>query len=266
MNRNQLNNLFALNKGKGSFTIENKATDEATIYLYDFITSDSFFGGISAIDFVKELNSITAKTIHIRISSPGGDVFAARAMAQAIREHPSNIIAHIDGMAASAATFLVIAAEKAVISHGSIFMIHSAWAVSIGSSKDFAEMSALLARTDQSIAADYMAKTGKDQAQIIEFMEAETYFFGQEAVDAGFVDAIAESTVKNKIQWDLSAYAKAPPPKEIVENNNFPDPEPDPEQEDEDEQTSTLLQQNKNRMRLMQSRIKPTATHKSKAA
>src|SRR4051812_6566576 len=77
--------------------------DEATLYVYDAIGG---WFGLPAADFVKELNGITAGTIHLRINSPGGDVFEARAMATAIRQHKSNVIAHVDGVAASAATML----------------------------------------------------------------------------------------------------------------------------------------------------------------
>jgi ATP-dependent Clp protease protease subunit len=223
----QLLKLLAKNKGKGYFKAESTA-DTAVIYLYDAIVSDNYWGGVSALDFVKELSAITAPNIELRINSPGGDVFAARAMAQAMKEHPSQITAHVDGYAASAATFLVIAADSSVISDGAMFMIHNAWTIAAGNAKDFADMSALLSRTDQTIVTDYMAKTGATEDQVKAWMAAETYFYGQEAVDAGFITALATTAPKNEIDWDLSAYAKAPPP------------EPD------------TLQQNQNRLRIMQ--------------
>lgn len=232
----QLLELLAKNKGKGYFRAESNA-DIATIYLYDAIVSDAYWGGVAAIDFVKALAAITAPEIHLRINSPGGDVFAARAMAQAIKEHTSKIIAHVDGYAASAATFPVIAADESVISNGGMFMIHNAWTIAAGTAKDFADMAALLTRTDQTIANDYMAKTGQSEQQIKDWMDAETYFYGQEAVDAGFIGAVAEAAPKNKIDWDLSAYAKAPTnPKD-------------------DDQRAQLIQQNQNRLRVMQSLI-----------
>ena len=82
----QLFKLLALNKGKGFFKAET-TQEEATLYLYDAIVSDSYWGGVTPLDFAKSLSAITAPTIHLRINSPGGDVFAARAMAQAIKEH-----------------------------------------------------------------------------------------------------------------------------------------------------------------------------------
>lgn len=232
----QLLKLLAKNKGKGYFKAE-VTGDVATLYVYDAIVSDSYWGGITALDFVKALASINAPEINMRINCPGGDIFAARAMSQAIKEHPSQITAYIDGYAASAATFLVIAADKSIISDGALFMIHNAWTMAAGNAKDFTEMASLLDRTDQTIVKDYMATTGATEEQIKAWMDAETYFYGQEAIDAGFVTELATVSPKNAIDWDLSAYAKAPI---------------------KDEDTSgQLLQQNQNRLRAMQALINP---------
>lgn len=207
---NPLLKLLALNQGKGFFKAEAANAESATLYIYDVIVSDSYWGGIAAIDFIKELNAITTPVIHLRINSPGGDVFAARAMSQAIKEHPSKIIAHIDGYAASAATFPVIAADESYISNGGMFMIHNAWTIAAGNAKDFVEMASLLERTDQTLINDYIAKTGQTEDKIKSWMDAETYFFGQEAVDSGFVTSMADDAPKNKIDWDLSAYEHSP--------------------------------------------------------
>lgn len=185
--------------------------------MYDAIVSDDIWGGVSAVNFVKELNALSNPVIHLRINSPGGDVFAARAMSQAIKEHKSKIIAHVDGMAASAATFPVIAADESVIGNGALFMIHRAWTIAAGNASDFLDIADLLEKTDQSILADYVAKTGKEPDEIKAMMDAETYLYGQDAVDAGFIDAIAEASPKNKIKWDLSAYLHAPEDKQEEE-------------------------------------------------
>jgi ATP-dependent Clp protease protease subunit len=201
--------LLAQNKGRGFFRAEQKG-DTAEIFLYDVIVPDDYWGGVSALSFINELRALTAPEIHIRINSPGGDVFAAQAMAQAIREHSSKIIAHIDGYAASAATFPVIAANEAVINKSGMFMIHRALTYAMGNVQDLRDSADLLERIDTILAADYVAKTGQTEQQIIDWMDAETYFFGQEAVDAGFVGSVAETGAQNKISWDISAYKNAP--------------------------------------------------------
>lgn len=205
--------LLADNRGRGFFRAE-KSGDEATLYVYDVIVADDFWGGVSAQAFVKELAAIKAPTIHLRINSPGGDVFAARAMEQAVREHPSNIIAHIDGYAASAASYFALAADEVQIAEGGFFMIHKAWTVAFGNADDLMDMAALLEKVDGSLIATYARETGQSAEQIGEWMAAETWFNAEEAVEHGFADKIAEAAPKAKAAWNLSAYAHAPKPAE----------------------------------------------------
>lgn len=213
----QLPKLLASNRGKGQFRAE-KAGDEATMYLYDVIVSDAetaaWMGGVDPLTFAKALAGLDASTIHLRINCPGGDVFAARAMEQAIREHPATIIAHVDGYAASAASYLALAADEVVIAEGGFFMIHKAWTFAWGNADDLVEMAALLDKIDGSLVASYAKETGQESARITEWMAAETWFNAEEAVANGFADRIAEQAPKAKAAaaWDLSAYAHPPAP------------------------------------------------------
>jgi ATP-dependent Clp protease, protease subunit len=211
---NHLLRLLIDNKGRGQFRAEKKE-DEATLYLYDVIVSDDYWGGVSAEKFVKELRSITVPTIHLRINSPGGDVFAARAMEQAIREHSSKIIAHVDGYAASAASVLAIAADEVEMAEGGFYMIHKAWTFAYGNSDDLMEAAGLLEKVDGTLVATYAKRTGKDETTIADWMKAETWFTAQEALDNGFIDRVAEGKVKG--QWNLAAYGKAPKTEEPKE-------------------------------------------------
>jgi len=206
---NLLNKLLADNRGRGLFAVETSG-EEATIYLYDFIVSDSLYGGVSAIDFVKQLMAINAKTIHLRINSPGGEVFAGQAIAQAIREHSANIIAHVDGYAASAASWIALACNEVVIAEGGMFMIHKAMTVAFGNADDMRQTVALLDKVDSVLIASYAKETGNDESTIHDWMAAETWFTAQESIDHGFADRIAESPPKNTTQWNLSAWEKAP--------------------------------------------------------
>ena len=239
----QLLKLLSLNKSKGLGLRAETSATEATLYLYDVIVADDYWGGITAIEFIKSLLAIDAPEIHLRINSPGGDVFAALTMAQAMREHPSKIIAHVDGHAASAATFLVMAADESIINPSGMFMIHNAWTWGAGNANDFLKLADLLQKTDASIAAMYINKTGKSADEIRAAMDAETYYFGQEAVDFGLVDKVAEEIIKNTIDWDLSAYAHAPK----ITNKPTPKPEPKP-----DPQPKTDLTNHYRRLELIQ--------------
>ncbi|WLE60243.1 Clp protease ClpP [Burkholderia plantarii] len=234
------------------FEIANTGGDEATIYLYDVISSDDYWGGVSAATFVQQLASITAPTIHLRINSPGGDVFEALAMAQAIREHSATVIGHVDGYAASAATFLAIACDSAVMADGAMFMIHRGSCLAWGTGDDLRATADLLDKIDQTIVAMYAKKTGQSDDDIMAWMVAETWFTAEQAVELGFADGMAtDGGVENAGGWNLSAYANhpanraEPPPKPQP-----PDPSPKPAPEQVTETNRTVVDTSDLRRRL----------------
>lgn len=205
---NPLQKLLISNRGAGQFRCE-AGKDEATIYLYDVIVSDDYWGGVSAQNFVKELNALDAPVIHLRINSPGGDVFAGRAMAQAIREHNSKVIAHVDGYAASAASYVALAGDEVHMAEGGFFMIHKAWTIAFGNSDDLMDTAALLEKIDNSLISTYAKETGQDEEQIGKWMAEETWFNADEAIEYGFATHKSEDSAQASA-WDLSAYSKAP--------------------------------------------------------
>ena len=183
---------------------------EDTLYLYDVIVSDDCWGGVSAEKFVRELNALTAPVLHLRINSPGGDVFAARAIEAAIRNHPSRIVAHVDGYAASAASFVAVACDEVEIAPGGFFMIHKAWTVTAGNADELLHTAAMLEKLDASLADTYAEKTGCAPEDIAGWMKAETWLSADEAVEQGFADRVAEAAPKAQANWNLSVYANAP--------------------------------------------------------
>ncbi|NCC85250.1 MAG: Clp protease ClpP [Clostridia bacterium] len=165
----------------------NAAKSEATVYIYDAIGS---WYGIDPRTWVPEFNSITAKTIHLRINSPGGAVLDAETMRTAIAQHPSKVIAHIDGLCASAATGLVMACNESEMASGAMFMIHNAWGFCAGGELEMLDYAGLLRKCTSSIVATYTRRTGKPEKQIRAWMDAETWFTASEAKAHGFVDRV----------------------------------------------------------------------------
>jgi ATP-dependent Clp protease protease subunit len=194
------------------------ADDEATIYLHGVI--GGWWGDIDETTFAKTLAGIDAKTIHLRINSPGGDVFAARAMMTAIRQHKAHVVAHVDGIAASAATDICMAANSVEISKGAFFMIHNAWTVAIGNKDEMRTTANLLEKIDGAINDDYVARTGKSADEIKAWMDDETWFTADEAVTNGFADTVVEvsGSASNSAAWNVSAYKNAP--KALTEPKN----------------------------------------------
>ncbi|OXE36916.1 MAG: serine protease [Phenylobacterium zucineum] len=187
---------------------------DSTMYLFDSIVSTQaeaeWFGGVAAETLVPQLRAIKGGTLHLRISSPGGDVFAAQAIVAAIRDCKANVIAHIDGLAASAATVIAMAADTVEMSDGAMFMVHCGWTMAMGNATDMRATAALLDKVDSVIVDQYAKRTGMDPAAVKDMMLAETWMTAQEALDNGFINKVCGPTTKN--EWDLSMYAKAPLP------------------------------------------------------
>ena len=184
--------LLEANRDRGSFRIKaEEGSDEATIYVYGAIGD---YYGIDAQTFVRELAAIEASTIHLRINSPGGDVFAARAMKTALEQHAAKVVAHIDGLAASAASFLMLAADEIEISEGAFVMIHLPWTFAVGSADDLRASAAVLDKVGEAIVGDYVRRTGKGADEVLAWMKAETWFTADEAVAEGFCDRKAGET------------------------------------------------------------------------
>lgn len=231
-----------LQQVEAKLIIVNANGEEATMYLYDIIDE---YWGVGAQEFSRELLALKGKTVHLRINSPGGDVFAAEAMATAIREH-GNVIAHIDGYAASAATRVASAAKTVEIAPSGFYMIHNAWTFAYGNKDELRQTADLLQKVDETIIADYARKTGKDASQIIDWMNAETWFTAQEALDNGFVNSIAsterdQANAKAK-NWNLGAFNNAPKPTEP----------PKPSMDEILQQQTAQRQVNANRLRLLE--------------
>jgi ATP-dependent protease ClpP protease subunit len=211
----KLLNLLASNRKRAAPRALVTAGDETTIYLYDSIVSDDatadWFGGVSAQALVPQIRAIKGGTINLRINSPGGDVFAAQAICQAIRETSAKVVAHIDGYAASAATVIATAADDVKISDGAMYMIHCGWTMAMGNAEEMRATAGLLDKIDATMCAQYARKTGLAEADVLVMMQAETWFTAQEAVEKGFANSIAESP-KVAASWDMSAYSNAPAP------------------------------------------------------
>ena len=99
-----------------------------------------------------------------------------------------------------------------------MYMIHQAWTLGWGNADDLEATVNLLRKVDGTLVDTYVARTGQNRSQIEDWMKAETWFTAEEAVAAGFVEAVAEPPAKGtgaqgsqaQGAWNLRAYAHAP--------------------------------------------------------
>lgn len=186
----------------------------STLWLYDVIASDDdeamWFGGISPNQFIASLSQ-TDGPVTLRINSPGGSVFGAQAMVAAMRAHGAPITARVDSLAASAASVIATEAASLEMVQGSMLMVHRAWGMAIGNEQDMRDTADLLAKIDGTIADTYARRSGREKAEWLSIMAAETWFDAGEAVSAGLADRLIDENLQRPAaQWDLTAYKAAP--------------------------------------------------------
>ncbi|MFT8464638.1 MULTISPECIES: head maturation protease, ClpP-related [Acetobacter] len=191
------------------------ADQPAVIYLYDEIG----LWGVTAQDFTQRLVSVGPGPIELHINSPGGDVFDGLAIYSALQAHNGPVSVVVDGLAASAASFIALAGDTISMAPNAFLMIHNTWGVVVGNQNDMTETAAVLAKIDAQLASLYAGKTGQTVPAIADMMNAETWFTAQEAKEAGFIDSITDAS-QNKAQMQLKAgmFTKQPTAQQKPQN------------------------------------------------
>ena len=186
------------------YKIENKG-DKAEIWIYEEIGEDFWSGdGITAKSFQKDLATIKAGQIDLHINSPGGEVFDGITIFNLLKQHPATITTYIDGLAASIASVIAMAGDRVVMAENALFMIHNPYGMTVGDSTEMRKMADTLDKVRGSIVLAYTGKTGKDEGEITNLMDAESWLSSFEALELGFIDEITE-------QMDMAACAKFVP-------------------------------------------------------
>lgn len=167
------------------------ATGDNVVTMFDVIGEDYWTGGgITAKRVAQQLRAIGDRPVEVHINSPGGDVFEGITIYNVLREHPQEVTIKVMGWAASAASLIAMAGDRVEIGVASFVMIHNAWVRADGNRHDMREVAEYLEPFDSAMAAMYATRTGRDVAEIIKWMDAETYMSGATAIERGFADAL----------------------------------------------------------------------------
>jgi ATP-dependent protease ClpP protease subunit len=194
------------NLGRGWYRMETDDDGNALLWIYDVI---SFFG-VNAAELVPEIASLKANRIEVHINSPGGDVFDAVAIYNALREQPAEVETRIDGIAASAASYIAQAGDRIVMAKHSMMMIHEPWGLTIGDAEEHRTQADVLDRLGDNIAGIYAERAGGSVRAWRERMHDETWYDDQEAVDAGLADEVMKDAAAVENRFDLTMFKNVP--------------------------------------------------------
>jgi ATP-dependent protease ClpP protease subunit/uncharacterized protein (DUF305 family) len=190
----------------------------AEVLIYDEI--DPYWGTSSAT-FARDLAALDADAITVRINSPGGDVYEGLAILNALRGHRARVTTVVDGIAASAASFIAMAGDEIVMGRNSEMMIHDARLWAGGDAGELHKAAVYLDKVSDNIASIYAERAGGTAEEWREIMRAETWFSAEEAVAAGLADRVETAKpaeLAPVARFDLSAFnyagrSRAPAPR-----------------------------------------------------
>ena len=192
------------------YTIRARASG-AEVLIYDEIGAY----GVSAKGFLAELGALPDDApIDLRLNSPGGSVFDAVAIYNALTRHSGAVTVWIDGIAASAASYVAMAGDEIVMPENAFLMIHDPSGIVMGTAADMRDMAGALDKLAASMTRGYALRSGKPEGEIAALMAAETWFDARDALALGLATRMAEP-VRIAASFDIGRFRNAPP--ELVE-------------------------------------------------
>lgn len=150
----------------------------------DTATPKKFADDLAALGDVKEIT--------VYINSGGGDVFAAQAIGNMLERNSATVIAHIDGLCASAATIVACHADKVVAAADASYMVHppSMGVCDYLTAEDMRNCLKALDTIRGNIVTLYAKKTGRSEDECGTWMDETNWWTAAQAKENGFVDEV----------------------------------------------------------------------------
>jgi ATP-dependent Clp protease, protease subunit len=163
------------------------------LWIYDVIGRGFFEEGVTDVSVRDELKKFKdTEPLLVRINSPGGSVAHAVSIKTQLEQWKGEVNIQIDGLAASAASFIAMAGKQVAIAEGSLFMVHHPMTMVAGNAKEMRKAAELLDKLGLSLQKAYEKRSGKTAAEMTAMMDEETWLTADEAVEHGFADAKTE--------------------------------------------------------------------------
>lgn len=204
-----MNKLFS-NVTRPCYTMAQIGEQSAEITMYgeivqtqprDWWTDEPVEGSFIIRDeFLADLDSVVnsgVKKVTLRMDSLGGDASVSIFIHNKLRELSKDgveIECIVDGVAMSGGSLIMCAADRVVVNPSSLIMIHKAWSFVCGgyNADDLKAMAKENDAWDAAQISIYKRKCNLSETVISHMMSETTFMTGQEAIEKGFADELAE--------------------------------------------------------------------------
>lgn len=155
---------------------------------------------IKADLIAQQIQLDSKEKLRVFVNSRGGYVTEAFDIYNLFNSYQGEVEFVISGMAASAASYILMAGDKISGYKNSIFMAHKAWGPAIGDSDELRKEADLMQAMDNVAAEAYAKKIKKPKSEILADMKKEIWLIGWEALtDAGIIGDILDDESSTEI-------------------------------------------------------------------
>lgn len=138
------------------------------------------------------LKNAGVKKVTFQVNSPGGSVTDGLAMFDLITALGNDVetVAYVNGMCASAATYVALACDRVVMAKNATFMVHEPEGGTWGTVKDWKADLEFFEELRNKVVNIYCAASGLKAADVEQLMLSTSFMNSKKARDLGFVDEI----------------------------------------------------------------------------
>lgn len=165
------------------------------LWIYDTIGEGFFESGVTDKSVRDDLAKFkNTEPLLVRINSPGGDIMQAVAIKTMLDQWKGEVSIQVDGLAASAASFIATTGGRVTMADGALYMLHNPWTVAVGDSRDMRKQAEVLDKIGGKLIEAYARRSGKGEPAITKMMDEETWLTSDECVEQGFADEVIKET------------------------------------------------------------------------
>ena len=161
--------------------------------------------GVSAAGFRAGMDSVKdADTIDLEINSYGGDVFAGLSIYNMLMASGKKINVKVMGVAASAASLIMMAGSTRSMPKNTMVMVHNPWGVAIGNSAEMRETADLLDKIGVGLHETYAKVTGLGDDELKAMLAKDTWLSADESLEFGFATEVTDE-IEAQASFDINA-------------------------------------------------------------